>query len=174
MTEQTSSKVIWQGSSWRMVEVDVPLTDGSIHRKGVIEHPGAVVLVPVQDGMVYMIRQYRLALKQTILELPAGTREWDEDWLVCCQRELREEIGFRAEQFVEIGRIWPSPGLSNELMVIYLAKELSAAPLPQDPDEQIEVSPMTLAEVTEMVGDGRIQDAKTIVGISRAATYLNL
>lgn len=148
------------------------LSDGSVHTKGLVEHPGAVVLVPYQDNLVYMIRQYRLALDQTILELPAGTRGWEEGWLACAQRELREEIGYRAEQFVELGRIWPSPGMSNEVMTIFLATDLSPAPLPADPDEQIEVAPQPLAELVEMVGDGRIQDAKSIIGILRAAKHV--
>lgn len=141
------------------------LPDGSLYVKGVVEHPGSVVLVPFQDDRVFMIRQYRPALKRTILELPAGTRGWDEDWLACAQRELREEIGYRAEDFALLGRFWPSPGMSNEEMVVYLATGLSPDPLPPDLDEQIEVTPMLLAELLPMVRDGRIQDAKTIIGL---------
>jgi ADP-ribose pyrophosphatase len=169
---ESSSRIIWEGSSWRLREERVLLADGSIHVKGIVDHPGSVVLVPFQDGRVFMIRQFRLALKKTILELPAGTRGWDEAWLDCAQRELREEIGYRAENFTALGRLWPSPGMSNEEMVIYLATGLSPAPLSPDPDEQIEVTPLPLAELRPMVGDGRIQDAKTIIGILRAAEQL--
>lgn len=148
------------------------LSDGSIHTKGIVEHPGAVVLIPFEDNQIYMIRQYRLALDRTILELPAGTRGWDESWLDCAQRELREEIGYRAETFTLLGRLWPAPGMSSEEMAVYLATELSPSPLPPDPDEQIEVTPMPLVELIPMVEDGRIQDAKSIVGILKAAAHL--
>jgi ADP-ribose pyrophosphatase len=172
LSERISSKVIWQGSSWRLREERLLLPDGSIHVKGIVDHPGAVVLVPFQDNQIYMIRQFRSSLEETILELPAGARGWDEAWLDCAQRELREEVGLRAENLVEIGRIWPSPGMTNEEMVIYLARGLSPAPLPPDPDEEIEVTAMPVADLTAMAGDGRIRDAKSIIGILRAARYL--
>jgi ADP-ribose pyrophosphatase len=165
LTESASSRVVWEGGTWRLREERVRLPDGSIYVKGVVDHPGSVVLVPFQDDRIYMIRQYRLALRQTILELPAGTRGWDEDWLDCAQRELREEIGYQAERFTLLGRFWPTPGMSNEEMVIYLATGLSPAPLPPDLDEQIEVTPMPLTELVPMVKDGRIQDGKTIIGL---------
>ncbi len=106
------------------------------------------------------------------MELPAGTRGWQEDWLVCAQRELREETGQRAEKLTDLGEIWPAPGLSNERMRLYVAQELSADPLPGDADEQIEVTPMLLSELVTMTYDGRIQDAKSIVGILKTAAFL--
>lgn len=171
MTE-SSSRIIWEGSSWRLREERVLLPNGALYAKGIVDHPGSVALVPYKDGRIFMIQQFRLALKQTILELPAGTRGWDEAWLECAQRELQEEIGYQAESFTPLGRLWPSPGMSNEEMVIFLATGLSPAPLPPDLDEQIEVTPMALTELLPMVKDGRIQDAKTIIGVLRAAAEL--
>jgi ADP-ribose pyrophosphatase len=107
------------------------------------------------------------------LELPAGTRGWDEDWLVCAQRELREETGFRADSLTHLGEIWPTPGISNELMQIFLAMGLQSDPLPQDVDEEIEPQPVLLSDAIMMARDGRIRDAKSIIGIQRAADYLN-
>ena len=137
--------------------------------KGAIEHPGSVVLVPVRAGVngheVLMLRQYRAALDETILELPAGTREWGEAFLPCAQRELREETGHRAAQFVLLGKTWPAPGLSNELMALYLALDLSPDPLPGDVDEVIEVVPMPLADLVEMAQNGRLRDGKSVIGI---------
>ena len=119
-----------------------------------------------------MLRQYRHVLDQTILELPAGTRDWDEDWLTCAQRELREETGYRAEKFTPLGHIWPAPGISDELMHLYLAEILTPDPLPGDEDEAIEVTPMLLNDLVEMAWNGRMQDAKSVVGILRTAHYL--
>jgi ADP-ribose pyrophosphatase len=148
------------------------LADGAVLEKGVIQHPGSVVMVPVQDGHVLMIRQYRLALDEIILELPAGTRGWDEDWLVCAQRELREETGYRAETWSPLGKFWPAPGITNELMAIYLATDLAPAPLPADVDEEIQVVPIPFDEVLSMASNGQLQDMKSVVGILRAAGHL--
>ncbi len=119
-----------------------------------------------------MLRQYRRALDQIILELPAGTRGWEEDWLACAQRELQEETGFRAKSLTFLGEVWPAPGVSNELMRLYLATELQPDPLPQDVDEEIELQPMRLSELAAMARDGRIRDAKSIIGILRTIEYL--
>jgi len=121
-----------------------------------------------------MLRQYRLALDQWILEVPAGTRDDGEDWLTCAKRELREETGYKASDWHQLGEVWPTPGLSNEKMAIFLASDLEKAPLEPDLDEQIEVHPCSLAELETMANDGRLQDAKSVVAIYRVATYLKL
>jgi ADP-ribose pyrophosphatase len=171
-----SSKIAWQGASWHLREDTVRLPDGTAVTRGTVVHPGSVVLVPVRPSAngpeLLMIRQYRLCLAQTILELPAGTRHWDEDWLASAQRELREETGYRAATFTHLGDIWPAPGLSDELMKIYLAEQLTPDPLPADVDEAIEVTPLPLAELVQMAQDGRLQDGKSVVGILRTAVYL--
>lgn len=171
--------ILWQqDESWRLRLHRTRLSDGTAVSQGVIDHPGSVVLVPIRPSAtqagaldVLMLRQYRYALSTIILELPAGTRGW-EDWLACAQRELREETGYRAETFNFLGDIWPAPGLSNERMKIYLARSLSPDPLPDDQDEQIELTPIPLPDLIPMAQNGRLQDAKSVVGILRAAVYL--
>ncbi len=176
--KQLSEQTLWEGSSWRFRVETLALPDECKMERGKIVHPGAVVLVPVfqveETPQIVMIRQFRHALNETILELPAGTRGWDEDWLVCAQRELQEETGYRADSFTELGEIWPSPGVSDELMKLYLATGLQSDPLPADVDEEIEVVPMSLATCIKMVQNGRIRDAKTIVGVWKTAVYLQL
>lgn len=170
-----NSYVAWQGKSWRL-RVEQDTVNGRAVERAFIDHPGAVVLVPLryraEEPEVLMLRQYRPALRQTILELPAGTRGWDEAWLACAQRELREETGFRAADFAPLGKVWPAPGVSNELMAVYLATGLTADPLPQDADEVIEVAPTPLRILVQMAQDGRLQDAKSVVGILRTAVHL--
>ena len=153
--------------------MELSLPDGSILEKGIIDHPGSVVVVPMQGEQVLMLRQYRLSLDETILELPAGTRESEEEWLVCAQRELREETGYRAETWIPLGRVWPAPGITNEEMAIYLASDLSPAPLPADVDEEIEVQSFRLKELVGMSLDGRLRDAKSVIALLRAAAYLD-
>lgn len=171
------SRIVWQGK-WRLRVDSFRLADGQIYERGIIDHPGAVVLVPLVPGddgpRVLMLRQYRPALERTILELPAGTREADEPWLTCAQRELREETGQRAASFVSLGEVWAAPGLTNERMALFLAEGLSADPLPMDVDEEIAVEARPLAEVAAMALDGRLDDAKSVVGILRAARHLGL
>lgn len=170
-------QIAWQkDGSWRLRVETAESTDGVIIEQAYIEHPGAVVIVPLRltegEPEVLMLRQYRLALDQTILELPAGTRGWEEDWLTCAQRELREETGYRAESFVHMGEIWSAPGLSSELMHLYLATELLLDPLPQDVDEAIEVVSYPLNELVAMARNGRLRDAKSIISILKTADYL--
>jgi ADP-ribose pyrophosphatase len=174
-----NNQIIWQkDGSWRLRVETAVLPDHSTQEHAFIDHPGAVVLVPLQEGPsepeLLMLHQYRRALDETILELPAGTKGWDEDWLICAQRELREETGHRAENFVPLGEVWPAPGLSNELMKIYLATGLQPDPLPQDVDEEITVAALPLSQLVLMARDGRIHDAKSIIGILRTADHLNL
>lgn len=166
------SRIGWQGPSWRLRVVQMVLPDGGSVERGIIDHPGSVVIVPLLDGQVLMLRQYRLALDETILELPAGTREGGEPWLGCAQRELREETGYQAGQWSDLGHVWPAPGITNELMAVFLAGDLAPAPLPADPDEEIEVQPYPIDELVTMAIDGRLKDAKSIVAILRAAAYL--
>ncbi len=169
-------KIAWQGDSWRLLVHSVQFPGGRTIEKGSIEHPGAVVIVPLRDSSagpeIIMLRQYRLALDETILELPAGTRGWQEDWLVCAQRELREETGFRAAELQSLGHCWPAPGFSNEIMAIFLATGLQSDPLPQDGDEIIATQPLMLDDLVKMALNGQLQDAKSVVGILRTAFYL--
>jgi ADP-ribose pyrophosphatase len=172
------SHIAWQGSSWRLRVDEVMLPDGERFERGIVEHPGAVILIPLMatdNGYeVLMVRQYRAAIEESILEVPAGTKDWQEDWLVCAQRELREETGYRAGKLTSLGQFWPAPGFSSELMTLYVATELTHDPLPADVDEEIEVVPVALAEVVAMAWDGRLQDGKSIIGILRTARYLQL
>ncbi len=165
-------QVVWPGDSWQFRLHQLTLPDGQTVERGIIDHPGSVLLLPLQDGDVLMLRQYRLALNQTILELPAGTRHPSETWLECAQRELREETGYRAASFTSLGSIWLAPGVSNERMALYLARDLTPDPLPGDPDEQIEVQRIPLATAVRMAVEGELEDAKSIVALLRAQASL--
>ncbi len=172
MSKSEQTETLWQGKNWRLAKRQIQLPTGKIVGKSYIDHPGAVVLVPLVDDEVLMIRQYRAAIDGELLELPAGTRHPDEDWLSCAQRELREETGYRAAEFIDLGIILPGPGMTNERMALYLATGLSPDSLPTDEDEQISVATMKLDTALQMALDGRLEDAKSIVALLRATHYL--
>ncbi|MEM9773574.1 MAG: NUDIX hydrolase [Chloroflexota bacterium] len=170
-----AKRTAWQNSKWRLDIYELEKPDGERVETAVVRHSGAVVLVPITaTGKVLMLRQYRLPLDQIILEIPAGTRESKEEpWLECAQRELREETGFRADNFVDLGILWPIPGSSDEEQKIFLATGLIPDPLPQDFDEQIEVVEMELDELCAMALDGRMRDTKSGISLLRVKHYLD-
>lgn len=168
-----SSRIVWNSPSWRLRSEEVVGPDGVTVEKRYIEHPGAVALIPLRsENEILMLRQYRRTVERSILELPAGTRGWEEPWLDCAQRELREETGYQAATFTPLGRLWPAPGYSDEVMALYLARGLTLAPLSADFDEIIELQPMALDELVIMARDGGLEDGKSIVGVLRAAAHL--
>lgn len=169
------SRTAWNSNKWRLDVYDLIKPNGETVETAVVRHPGAVIIVPINaEGNVLMLKQYRLPLDQTILEIPAGTRESkNEDWLECAQRELREETGCRAGSFIDLGLYWPLPGTSDEELKLFLATELTDDPLPQDFDEEIEVVPMNLDELCEMALDGRLQDMKSCAAVLRVKHHLS-
>ncbi|OGX37917.1 MAG: hypothetical protein A3C53_05910 [Omnitrophica WOR_2 bacterium RIFCSPHIGHO2_02_FULL_68_15] len=142
---------------------------GRVVRATVIRHPKSVVLLPLLPGRrVVLIRQFRAAIERFIHEIPAGTTEPGEGVLACCRRELAEETGYRASRYTFIGRFFPAPGVSTEEMFLYRAEGLTvlAHPPAKDADEWITPRIVTAAEALRMVRDGRIRDAKTMLGIT--------
>ena len=154
--KQVSSELKYKG-----VIVDVyldraELCDGKIARREVVKHPGGVTVLPVDsDGMCYMVRQYRYPAGKTLLETPAGKLEYGEEHLSCAVRELSEETGF-----------------STEIIHVYLARGLHAGKSHPDEGEFLNVEKYSFDTLTQMVADGEIEDAKTVIAILKAAKYL--
>jgi ADP-ribose pyrophosphatase len=130
-------------------------------------------MIPLdQDGMVWFVRQFRHPAGIELLELPAGTLDADETPAECAARELREEIGMAAESLIEIGSFFLAPGYSTEYMYVFLARELSPAPLAADEDEDLAPERIEAGRALEMVREGRFQDAKTIAALHLVRRYL--
>ena len=139
-------------------------SDGEVY--DIVEHSGAAVMLPVDaDGLIHLVTQSRRAIRKRILELPAGSLEDGEDPLACAQRELREEIGMRADSIQLIQTFYPAPSFCTEKLYLYLAKDLSYDPLPMDENEDIEVVKVSLSDALQMCISGEIVDAKTLIGI---------
>lgn len=171
--EIKSSKTVYRGRVFEVIQDQLGYPDGRSFQFDVIQHSGAVAILPLnEEGQIIFVRQYRHAVRQQLLELPAGTLEEGEDPLVCAQRELREEVGMASAEMVKLGKALLAPGYSSELMHLYLARDLSASPLPPDDDEILEPVFIQIDRAFEMLSNGEIEDAKTQLGLFLAQPYL--
>lgn len=171
--ELVQSKTIYRGRVFDVRQDQVRLPNGKLMQLDIVEHPVAVVLVPVDaQGNIWLIRQYRHSAGEEILELPAGVTEPNEPVEESARRELREEIGMQANTIRQIGEFFIAPGYTTEYLYIYLATDLTPAPLPPDEDEFIEVVPRPISEVFAMAKSGQIRDAKTLAALLLASPYL--
>lgn len=175
MEERTmSSHRPWTGRRIRVRVDEVVRSDGHRTSREIVEHPGAVGILAWDGERLAMVRQWRHATGQVLLEIPAGTLEPQEPPLETARRELAEEVNLAAATWVTGPRFWTAPGFCDELMHLYLATDLEAADGEADADEVLEASWMTLPEALTAIDDGRIADAKTIVGIGWLARRLRL
>ena len=158
-----STTPIFQGRVIDMHVDEVEFEPGRISRREVVTHPGAVVIIPVDEqGRILWITQYRYAAGKTLLELPAGTLEPDETPLATAQREIVEEVGFAAAAWRELGGFYSAPGFCSEYLYAYLATDLQEDYAAADEDEDITVIPLTLDETYARLDAGEIIDAKSI------------
>lgn len=168
-----SVEEIYNGRIIKVRKEKVTLPDGNVASRELIGHPGGVgVLAVDDDGMVYMVTQYRIAAKQEMLEIPAGKLEYGEDPLECGKRELIEETGYKAEEFIPLGAYYATPGYCEEKLTLYLAKGLSYVGQNLDEGEFLNVSKHTIEELYEMVMENKIYDAKTAIAILKAKELL--
>ncbi|HEV8339426.1 MAG TPA: NUDIX hydrolase [bacterium] len=151
---------------------DVRLPDGRTAQREVVDHPGAAVIVPLTDGgEILMVRQYRYAVGDVLLELPAGTLERGEDPLACARRELAEEVGAEAARWETLAVLYPSPGVLTEVMHLFLARELTEGPPRGAEEEDLTIERLSFAEALERVRRGEIRDAKSVAGLLLAAAW---
>jgi ADP-ribose pyrophosphatase len=147
--------------------------DGEHFERDVVRHPGAVVIVPLTaDGTVLMVRQYRAAVDAELLELPAGKRDVaGEPTEVTAARELAEEVGRYAGRLDLLARFYNSPGFSDELSWLYLAQDLTPAPLDRQGYEErhMAIEEVPLTAVGHLISTGEIIDAKSIIGLTLTA-----
>ena len=172
----TGSEDIFDGIILHVKRDTVRLPNGNTTIREIIRHIGAVCVIPVLDnGDVIVERQYRYPLDRVILEIPAGKLDYaDEDRLSAIQRELREETGYTAEEWTEIGDFHPAPAYSDEYITMYMARGLRKGDRHLDADEFLDVHTVPLKELAEDVMAGRISDAKTQICILKAARLLGI
>lgn len=163
--ELCSSQEEWRGSFLRAEKLKVRLPNGKTAFRDVIRHPGAVAIVALtQDSNIVLVRQYRSALERVTLEIPAGKLDAGEDALSCAQRELEEETGVRAGKMRYLTAISTAAGFCDEIIHIYMASELEFLEAHPDEDEFVRIELMPLAQLIDLVLDGKIEDSKTVIG----------
>lgn len=160
---QISEKIAYEGNFLKILNVDVILPDGNKANRDIIRHPGASAVLPItEDGKVILVRQWRTPLDKTLLEVPAGKLEKGEEPLLCAQRELEEETGYKADNFEYMGSIATVPGFCDEIIHLYLATGITEGLKGGDEDEFTSVEIVSLDEMKDMVRCGDIIDTKTI------------
>ncbi|GAK06580.1 NUDIX domain-containing protein [Geomicrobium sp. JCM 19038] len=176
LTEKTVKKeTVFEGKVITLELHDVTLPDKSSGKREVIKHPGAVaVLAVTPEGTIPLIRQYRKASEQTLLEIPAGKKEAGEEPLETAKRELKEETGFSAEHFVDIGGFYTSPGFADEYIHIYLAENVSTGEANTDEDEFLEIEMWSKEEAIQFALKGKFNDAKTAYSLLQLFARQNL
>lgn len=163
---------IYDGRAFDVQKIQVRLPDGREGTYDLVQHPGAVTIVPVKDGQIYFVRQYRIGARQALLELPAGTLEPGEEPLPAAARETREEIGMAAAELRLLGDFFMAPGYSSEHLWVYLATGLTPDPLAADEDEFIDVVSIPVSQAYEMARSGQLMDGKSLAGLMLAQTIL--
>jgi len=166
-----SSKTVYKGKVFSITADQVEEPGGVTARRDVIRHNGSVVILAVDhsrsktDPDILLIRQYRHAAEQFLLELPAGRIELGEKLIPAAKRELIEETGYRAKKWSHHTRYFASPGFLSEAMNVLLAEELTLGEAAPEDDERIEILMTPLSEVLRLIHAGKILDGKTLVGV---------
>lgn len=165
-----SSEYMYNGRLLNLRLDRVVLPDGREVVREIVEHPGAVAIVPLDDvGRVTLVRQFRDPAKARLLEVPAGTLRQGEEPATCAERELKEETGLSAASFERIAGFYVSPGYCTEFIHVFLATGLNGGTPQTDEDEFIEVVVLPLEEALGKISSGEIRDAKTVASLLLAS-----
>ncbi len=171
--EIVSRKVVFEGRLFQVELRRVRLANGLETTREVVKHGGAVALVPVlADGRAVLVRQFRSAAGEALLEIPAGTLEPGETPEACAARELAEETGYRAGRLERLFSSFLAPGYSSEMLHTFLAADLEPTAAHADSDEVLRLETIALSEAPMLIRAGVIKDAKTICGLLLAASRL--
>lgn len=162
------NEYFFKGRKFKVRVDTITLDGGESYKREIVEHPGAVVMIPItSEGQLILVRQWRRAADKVLYELPAGTLEENEPPHITADRELQEEIGLKAGRMTALGGFYSAPGICTEYLYLYLAEDLSESWLDPDAHEEIEVCPVNMSQALAMIERGEIEDAKSIAGILR-------
>ena len=161
--KQLKEEYLYKGKIINLRRDEALLPDGSTAIREVVEHPGGVCVAALDENdNLLFVRQFRYPYMETTLEIPAGKRDkGGEDPLLCGKRELREETGAVAKNYISLGELYPTPGYCGEVIYMYAATDLTFGECDPDDDEFLAVERIPLEKAVEMVLSGEIKDAKT-------------
>ncbi len=169
-----SSEKIYNGKVINFRVDTVKLPNGDTAKRELVEHPGGVGIVAVDDGgCLLLVEQFRKPYDKMILEIPAGKMERGENPEICGRRELEEETGYAAQRFEFLGECYPSVGYTDEIIRIFLATDLKKTEQHPDEDEFLNVVRIPLEDMYRRVMNNEIADAKTVIGVLKAYIKLN-
>jgi len=161
-----SSERIYEGAILNLRKDKVTVKDGRTSYREIVEHPGGVVILGVTpDGRIPMIRQYRKAAENVMLELPAGKLEKGEDPAEAALREFREETGYTAGRIRRAAAFYPTVGYSEEILHVFFAEELVAGDTDFDENESIDIEEFAPEELYKLIDDGEMNDGKTLIAL---------
>ncbi|MGI5875677.1 MAG: NUDIX domain-containing protein [Dethiobacteria bacterium] len=174
LVEKTiKTRHVYEGKILNLRVDDVLLPDGSQSKREIVEHPGAVAIVPINDKKeVVFVKQFRKPAEKVLLEIPAGTLKPGETAESCAQRELAEETGYRAGRLQKIASYYSSPGFVGEKISIFLAQDLIEQQVEKPAGEFVIKELFPLSEASRMINEGIIEDGKTIIGLLLALEYI--
>lgn len=162
----TSQNYIYKGKIVNLRVDDVLLPDGSTSKREVIEHSGGVCVAAITDNdEVLLVKQFRYPYMEEIYEIPAGKREYGEDPFICGKRELKEETGAVAEEYIDLGTLYPTPGYCGEIIYMFAAKNLTFLEPELDNGEFLVVEKVPFNKCIELIMSGKIKDAKTQIAL---------
>jgi ADP-ribose pyrophosphatase len=166
-------EVKYTGKAFKVEKVTVTLPDGREGNYDLVAHIGSVTILPLdEEGCIHFVNQYRIGAERVLLELPAGTLNPGEEPLDCAKREIQEETGMGAREFILLGDMFLAPGYASEHMYLYLAKDLYPSKAEGDEDEFIEVERIPVKKAFEMAAANGINDSKTLATMLLARPYL--
>lgn len=173
--KMVATRSVYKGVIVELRQDRVELPNGREAGREVVSHPGGVAILPYHaDGTVTVVRQFRYPFGRVITELPAGKLDRGEDHRTCAVRELGEETGLLAGELIYLGCLLTSPGFSDEILHMYLARDLSQGPCHPDPDEFLERARVPFDTLLKQVMSGDLQDAKTVAAILKTKVLLKL
>ena len=148
--------------NFKVARITLQNDEGKEFKRELIEHPGAACVIPLlDDDTVLMVEQWRVGARKSLIEIPAGTLDDGEDPMACAARELEEETGYKAGKLEHLFTMYPSPGILDEKMFIFMARDLTKTQTNFDEDEQIVTKPMSFRDLRIQLKANNIKDGKT-------------
>lgn len=167
--------LIYKGKIINVTTKKIRFPDGHTSIYEYVFHKPAVMIVPVVDNnKILLVRQYRPVINRKIWELPAGIIDKKETPYQTAIRELEEETGLKARKLIKLGAFYSSPGFTDELTTIFLAKEIKKTRQKLDPDENITLKTFSISSLLKKIKEKKLTDSKTVMGILITASYLNI